>query len=150
MTDAPTTDDRCRQCDALCCRYYCLAIPMPQRYEDFDEVRWYLLHEGNSVHVDMDGGWWLRVESPCRQLVATPQGLRCGSYDERPLVCRALHPDRCHFSQGEPQYDQDFRTAAQLDEFARQMLGDRTYDRQKSRARKQAQKAQDDAAGEQQ
>jgi len=129
---------QCQQCQALCCRYYCLSIPQPQTYEDFDEVRWYLMHEGNSVHVDFDGGWWLRVDSPCRMLESTADGFRCRDYPNRPLACRALSPDRCHFSLGEPQYDQEFRSAEELDEFARRMLGEEAYQRRQTRARRKA------------
>ena len=129
---------QCLQCDALCCRYYCLAIPQPQTYEDFDEVRWYLMHAGSSVHVDFDGDWWLKVHSPCQMLRQTPAGPRCVAYDDRPIACRALHPDRCHFSQGEPQYDQEFRTAEELDAFAQAMLGEDEYLRQQALARQQA------------
>ena len=46
----------CSKCTGLCCRYVSLPIETPKTRGDFDDVRWYLAHEGFSVFVD-EGDW---------------------------------------------------------------------------------------------
>jgi Fe-S-cluster containining protein len=80
----------CEGCDH-CCRYVALAIPTPRTRRDFDEIRWYVLHEGVSVYVDWEGDWGIQFETKCRWL---SHG-RCSHYELRPRVCRDYDPAGC-------------------------------------------------------
>lgn len=70
----------CEFCDAKCCRYFALPIDKPTTFEEFDYVRWYLLHERASVFVE-NGDWFLLVHTPCKEL--GPDN-RCQIYETRP------------------------------------------------------------------
>ena len=42
----------CEHCAAACCRYLALPIDKPTTKRDYDDIRWYLMHEGVSVFVE--------------------------------------------------------------------------------------------------
>ena len=33
----------CNYCSALCCRYFTLPITTPESWDDYDNLRWYLI-----------------------------------------------------------------------------------------------------------
>lgn len=121
-------DKRCRKCAGECCRYFALPIGQPETYEDFEEVRWHLMHRGVSVYIDLDGQWNLVLRNLCRMLRKTPDGWRCKDYENRPTVCRRFSPESCDFTRGGHECEEKFTTAAQLDAYARRMLGDWVFD----------------------
>jgi len=106
----------CKRCGAVCCRHVALEIDKPTNKNDFDYIRWYLLHKKVEVFVD-EGKWYLKFESECDKL--RPDGM-CGIYDKRPSICRDYPPkDReCEFEGKEPYYDLRFRS---VDEFEKHM-----------------------------
>ena len=55
----------CDKCTGLCCRYFALPIETPEDREDYDDIRWYLCHEGVTVFVE-DGDWYINVKNKCR------------------------------------------------------------------------------------
>jgi len=131
-----TMEAQCTKCEAKCCRYFCSAIDQPHTYEDFEEVRWYLAHKGISVHVDVEGGWWIMVANRCRMLRKTPVGWRCKDYENRPLICRHFSPESCDFTLGDLQVDELFETPGELEAYARRMLGERQFDKARAKARR--------------
>ena len=36
----------CEHCTGVCCRYVALPIEKPTNRRDFDDLRWYVMHEG--------------------------------------------------------------------------------------------------------
>jgi Fe-S-cluster containining protein len=68
-----------------------LAIPTPRTKRDFEEIRWYVLHDHVSVFIDWGGDWGIQFETKCRWLV----GGRCSHYELRPPVCRDHDPAGC-------------------------------------------------------
>jgi Fe-S-cluster containining protein len=132
-------DSTCSKCDARCCRYFCFEIDKPDTYEEFENIRWYLLHENISVHIDCEGDWCIMIDSPCRLLVKTPTGWRCGNYDNRPIICRKYSPDNCDRTKGGYDYEEMFETSDQLEAYARRMLGDHAFEESSKRLRKKAQ-----------
>ena len=54
----------CEKCVGLCCRYLALPIDTPKTKGDFDDVRWYLAHEGISVFVE-EGDWYINIANRC-------------------------------------------------------------------------------------
>lgn len=102
----------CARCGAVCCKHVALEIDKPTNKQDYDYIRWYLLHQKVEVFTD-EGKWYLKSETPCEKLL--PDG-RCGIYETRPSICREYPPkDReCEFEGQEPYYDLRFST---VDEF---------------------------------
>jgi Fe-S-cluster containining protein len=74
----------CHRCTARCCKYVALEIDRPTTPKDYDQVRWFLLHEGIVVWVQ-EGDWYLEMQSRCRHLQPDNS---CGIYETRPDLCR--------------------------------------------------------------
>jgi len=81
----------CDDCD-LCCRHIAVEIDEPETEKEFDQIRWFLLHEDIWVFVDNDDSWNLQVNRPCEKL--TSEGM-CGFYEKRPAICRDYSSDDC-------------------------------------------------------
>lgn len=114
-------DCLCDRCTALCCRYFALEIDTPESPEDFDDVRWYLAHE--SVHVFIeDDKWHISVQTRCQYL---RDDNRCGTYEDRPKICRQYSTENCDYHIGEYDYQQYFTTPEQLEAYAQATLGKR-------------------------
>jgi Fe-S-cluster containining protein len=107
----------CDHCTAKCCKYFALPIETPTRRQDFDYIRWYLLHEGASIFVD-EGTWYLLVHSRCRHLQADN---RCGIYETRPQICRDYTTDNCEY-EDDWVYEQYFESAEQVEEYMEAVL----------------------------
>jgi len=133
-------NDQCDGCDARCCRYFCFEIDKPERYEDFDDIRWFLLHEGISIHID-EGDWYISIENRCKAL--GPDN-RCKIYDDRPLICRKYSLRDCDRTIGDYGYEALFRTPEELEAYARQAMGERRYEMAKAEERAKADGANGD------
>lgn len=105
----------CEHCTAMCCRYIALPIEKPRKRSDFDDIRWYLLHEGVSVFVE-EGEWYICVTTNCRHLQADH---RCGIYETRPRICREYSTDNCDYHSGDYGWEQHFTCPEHLDEYVR-------------------------------
>ena len=129
----------CEKCGAECCTYFCFEIDEPDSCEEFEDVRWYLYHEGVTVHVD-DGDWYISIENRCKNL--TGNGL-CLIYEERPLICRGYSLENCDFTGADYGYDEFFETPGQIMAYARKTLGAATFDaeRKKTRAKLEVESA---------
>ncbi|MCK6482640.1 MAG: YkgJ family cysteine cluster protein [Phycisphaerae bacterium] len=93
----PFDPEPCADC-GHCCRYVTIAIKAPRNRNDYDEIRWYLLHENMRVFIDSDG-WYVEVLTRCRHL----DGHRCGIYESRPIVCEEYEIDNCErYGEGDP------------------------------------------------
>ncbi len=109
----------CEQCVALCCRYFALELDPPENARDYDNIRWYLMHENVVVFIE-DGHWFLGILNKCKNLL--PDN-RCGIYETRPRICREFTTDNCDYHAAEYGYDKLFISADQLREYAEQQLG---------------------------
>ncbi|MHC4779902.1 MAG: YkgJ family cysteine cluster protein [Planctomycetota bacterium] len=98
-------DDKCGKCPAMCCRYIALEIDTPEDSEDWDNLRWYLLHRNVSIYVT-DEDWHLCVDVPCRYLNRN----RCTIHESKPLLCRRHDPDECEFANPDYELDLEFRS----------------------------------------
>ena len=81
-------------CGGRCCRYVTTTIQAPRATVDWDEIRWWLAHEGTMVTQDEDG-WMLHVQTRCRHLL--PDN-RCGIYDTRMMACEDYDAKACEFT----------------------------------------------------
>jgi Fe-S-cluster containining protein len=116
----------CDKCKALCCQYFCFEIDEPDDYEEFEDIRWYLCHDGVSVHIEDNGDWYIQIENRCLKL---DEDNRCTIYEDRPLICRS-YGDDCEITGNDYGYIEDFKTPEQLDAYARKTLGDEEYEKQ--------------------
>jgi len=103
----------CDRCTGLCCRYFALPIEIPETREDYDDIRWYLCHEGVSVFVE-DGDWYINIENKCRKL---DRENRCAVYTQRPRLCRDYSEDACDFVEGQYEYELHFTDDQQMAEY---------------------------------
>ena len=108
----------CDHCTGLCCRYFALPIDRPETPGDFDDVRWYLMHEGTSVFVE-NGQWYLNVEAKCKNLM---RDNRCAVYEKRPRTCRNYKTDNCDYHDGSYEYEHHFTDVESLEAYARRFL----------------------------
>ena len=115
--DLQPGESLCDHCSAKCCKYFALPIDTPTDRQDFDYIRWYLLHERATVFVD-DGTWYLLVHTQCRHL--QPDN-RCGIYETRPQICRDYSADSCEY-EDDWTYQQYFETPEQVEEYMEVVL----------------------------
>lgn len=103
----------CEKCVGLCCRYLALPIDTPKTKGDFDDVRWYLAHEGISVFVE-EGDWYINIANRCKYLT---KDNRCDIYEDRPRLCRGYKEDTCDYHSGDYGYELHFTSIEELDEY---------------------------------
>ena len=139
--------DLCHKCGAKCCKYFCFEIDEPDDVDEFEDVRWYICHEGVSVHVD-DGDWYISIDNRCKMLDASD---RCTCYDDRPLICRKYDLGNCDHTSGDYGYDEEFNTPEELEDYARRTLGikfDKKRDRKRAKIAAKVKALAKDDAGE--
>ena len=110
----------CRECGAKCCRYFCFEIDEPDDYEEFEDIRWYLLHEGVSVHIEDNDDWYMTIANRCKALASDN---RCTIYDDRPKICRAYSHETCDHVGGDYEYKEVFNRPEEIERYARNALG---------------------------
>ena len=121
----------CDKCSALCCRYFVLEIDKPETRRQFDDVRWYLVHEGTFVFIEKKK-WYLGVYARCKHLLADN---RCGIYEKRPQICRDYSTENCDYHGGDYGWEKLFSSAEQLEVYAEEKLAKLALKRQRERAR---------------
>ena len=117
----------CERCSALCCRYFALPLDNPTTVRDYDNIRWYLLHENVVVFIEKRQ-WYIGFMSKCKHL--QPDN-RCGIYHQRPRVCREYSTDTCDYHGGEYEFEKLFTSAEQLREYADSKLNARRRGRRR-------------------
>lgn len=103
----------CEECAGLCCRYIALPIENPTSKADYEDIRWYLAHEGISVFVE-DDEWYINIANRCNYL---NKDNRCEIYEHRPRICRGYKEHNCDFHSGDYGYDLHFTCTEELDEY---------------------------------
>lgn len=102
----------CEHCAAACCRYLALPIEKPKKERDYDDLRWYLMHEGVSLFVE-EGSWYIQYQTTCKNLGADNL---CTVYETRPAICGEYEPGSCDYSGATYDYDHLFTHAKQMEE----------------------------------
>lgn len=110
----------CNHCAAKCCQYFALPIEEPTDWEDYEFIRWYLLHERATIFVEEES-WYLLVHNRCKHL---GDDNLCGIYETRPPICRDYTTDKCEYEDAWV-YDHYWETAEQVWEYAEAILGPR-------------------------
>jgi Fe-S-cluster containining protein len=137
----------CDECAALCCRYFALPIDNPDCKRDYDNIRWYLLHQNVVIFIESKQ-WYIGILNRCKQL--QPDN-RCGIYLTRPAICRSYTTDNCDYHAGDYGYDQLFTSADAFWEYALSTLAkERRNNRAKAKAglKKKAKKSRSTIARE--
>lgn len=98
----------CEDCPALCCKYVALEIDCPEELEDFEDIKWYVLHKDVNVYVEEDGTWNLEFITPCEYL---DEKDKCTIHEEnskikRPKICKEFDVDVCPFHN---KYEEKYR-----------------------------------------
>jgi Fe-S-cluster containining protein len=122
--DLKSGENLCSYCTARCCRYFALPIDRPKTWNDFDFIRWYMMHGSVSIFVESET-WYLMVHADCKHLL---EDHRCGTYDTRPAICESYTTDECEFEDDDC-YDQLFESPEQLWEYAAALLPPKTKKR---------------------
>ena len=118
--DVPAGKCLCDYCSAKCCRYFALPFDRPTTWKEFDQMRWFLLHERAAVFVEK-GDWYVLVYNVCRHLRADN---RCGIYETRPQICRDYSTRNCEYEDSWV-YDHYWELPEQVEEYAEAVLGPR-------------------------
>lgn len=108
----------CEQCVALCCRYFAFSVDKPEKKRDFEDLRWYILHEDTVIFVE-EGEWYVQVNRKCKALL--PDN-RCAVYDRRPAICRGYKTDACDWHADAYAYDHVFTEPEQIERYAKEYL----------------------------
>ena len=92
-----------------------MAVPLdrPKSARDFDDIRWYLMHQGVIVFVE-EGDWYIQFQAKCKNLAADN---RCGVYETRPAICREYQPGECDYAAGAYGYDSLFTHPGQVETY---------------------------------
>ena len=128
----------CEHCAAACCRYLALPLDKPTSARDYDDIRWYLLHECVCVFVE-DGDWYIQYQTTCKKL---GEDNLCTIYDTRPKICREYEAEDCDYTGGSYGYDHLFTHPKQIEEFYHTKTGKKlgaakeTTPRRRSKSRK--------------
>jgi Fe-S-cluster containining protein len=69
-----------------------IEIDAPTTNTEYDQIVWYLYHDGVEVFVDWDGDWHVLFRTRCENL--TSAGL-CGVYERRPVICKDFDWREC-------------------------------------------------------
>jgi len=109
-------DLSCVECGARCCRYVATQIDKPSSKREYDNIRWYLLHDGVSVFVDREGDWYLEFKSDC---TALRDDSLCGNYANRPRICRehGESGNECEFDSDQETHVYEFSTAGEFERY---------------------------------
>jgi len=101
----------CHLCNGKCCSYFALEIDRPTTLDEFEHIKWYIVHQNTFVFVD-DGEWFLQVNNPCKHL---GEDHKCTIYDKRPKICREYGFDEdndvsCDMTTGHIKHDLEFHS----------------------------------------
>lgn len=98
-----------QDCRGRCCRYITIEVKTPRARRDWDEMRWWLAHEGVIVSKEEDG-WNVHVETRCGNLRADNA---CAIYPHHMDTCESYDAATCEFT-GPLEYELELRTELDL------------------------------------
>jgi len=102
----------CEYCTGKCCRYFALPIDKPEAWNDFEYIRWYMVHGETTIFCE-DDDWYLMVHNTCDHLL---EDNRCGIYETRPKICRDYTTDECEY-EDDWTYDRYWETPEQMQDY---------------------------------
>ncbi len=109
----------CEHCTAACCRYVAIPLDKPASRRDYDDIRWYIMHDKLAVFVE-DGDWYIQFQTVCKNLGADNL---CTVYETRPAICSEYEAHDCDYSEGGYGYDQYFTHPKQIEQYYTKRTG---------------------------
>jgi len=106
----------CKKCNAYCCRHVAIVVDTPKFLDDYDNIRWYLLHKNVWVSIGHDDSWTVEFRTPCRKIAPD---YKCADYKNRPEICKN-YPAKNEFCEGEttlPSYKKIFKNAVAFEKY---------------------------------
>jgi len=104
----------CKKC-GVCCSYIMVDLKEPKNKEEYDFIRWYLLHKNVVVYISNEDEWSIEFITPCKWLGSENT---CTNYDKRPEICRKYHPEQCDKHIGpDKEFKHIFRTPEEFMDF---------------------------------
>jgi uncharacterized protein len=82
----------CSTCKGNCCRYVVIEMDAPKELDDFDVIKWYVVHKNVNIFVDEEDTWHIEFITPCEHL---GEDNLCQIYEKRPQICRDFSVDEC-------------------------------------------------------
>jgi len=130
---AKADKNQCDKCTGLCCRYFALPIDTPETKEDYDDIRWFLCHKDITVFVE-DGDWYISIRNKCKYL--SEKDNRCLIYDKRPRICRQYRHSTCDYVEGEYDYELQFISDKEFEEYIKEKIGNNIAEKQKAKKKR--------------
>jgi len=103
-------------CDGCtkCCNYVAIELDEPEDEDDWNHIRWYLVHQNTWIFIDNDDSWNIQFNTPCQKI--DEKGW-CTIYDKRPKICRKYTTENCEkYGEGES-FKVLFKTMEEFDEW---------------------------------
>ena len=105
-------EPKCEHC-GKCCNHVTVEIDTPEDIDDFEELKWFVLHENVVVFVDDEEDWHVQFNTPCK---ARKNG-KCDIHGKRPKVCADYNPDECEFNGEGEYYEILFTKPSEVEEY---------------------------------
>ena len=94
------SEKTCEGCGGKCCRYVAIEIDCPEDLEDFENIKWYVIHENVQVYIEEDGTWNVEFLTPCKYVRGDG---RCSIHEDfvenpehiRPDICKEFSTENC-------------------------------------------------------
>jgi uncharacterized protein len=109
----------CHRCGE-CCNYIVITIPKPKTTEDFELIKWYLLHNNVYVYIDKEDAWCVEFITVCNAKDKVTK--LCSLYEKRPKICRdydEVKKRNCSYY-GNNIYKKRFFTIDDIDKYIKQ------------------------------
>jgi len=106
-------ENPCNGC-IKCCNYVAIELDNPENDDDWNHIRWYLVHENVWVFIDNDDSWNIQFNTPCEK---NEENGWCTIYNKRPNICRQYTTESCEkYGEGES-FKLLFKTLEEFDEW---------------------------------
>ena len=123
---------QCDKCAGLCCRYFAFPIETPESRSDYDDIRWFLCHEGIAVFVS-EGDWYIEIKNKCRHL--SEKDNKCLIYEKRPKICRGYRHSACDLIEDEYDFELYFTEDRQMEEYMKVLFDNKKKEKQADKAK---------------
>ncbi len=106
----------CDVCSAECCKYVAIEIDEPTDKNDYDNIRWYLMHKNINVFIDHDDDWYIEFKAVCNHLGADN---KCAIYNNRPAICadHGVNDGVCEFFGEESPFKVCFKSETEFEKY---------------------------------
>lgn len=108
----------CDECNGKCCRDVSIELDEPEKFEDFETVKWFLAHKNVTVYIDNEGEWLVEFKTECKFL---NKDSTCKIYNDRYSICKDHKPEECMINGSGKHYKKLFRNAEDIDKYIKEI-----------------------------